>query len=201
MLNMKYRPRIYYSDAQKALMWDRWQKGDSMHAIGGSTAVEPDFPASNLNEQYTPPPYAPVFSINSGLNDAWFNPVTDGQGFFITVFPELGFVSLAWFTYDTMQPAEDASANLRDPGHRWLTALGPIEGNQSVMGVSIASGGLFDTPTDIERMNDGTIILTFENCSTGNVDYDFPSIGEKGNVPINRVASDNIELCRAMLAD
>jgi IS30 family transposase len=23
---MKYRPRIYYSDAQKALMWDRWPK-------------------------------------------------------------------------------------------------------------------------------------------------------------------------------
>ena len=30
---MKQRPRIYYSDAQKALMWDRWHKGDSMHAI------------------------------------------------------------------------------------------------------------------------------------------------------------------------
>ena len=30
---MKYRPRIYYSDAQKALMWDRWKKGDSMHTI------------------------------------------------------------------------------------------------------------------------------------------------------------------------
>ena len=30
---MKQRPRIYYSDAQKALMWDRWQKGDSLHAI------------------------------------------------------------------------------------------------------------------------------------------------------------------------
>ena len=30
---MKYRPRIYYSDAQKALMWDRWEKGDSMHTI------------------------------------------------------------------------------------------------------------------------------------------------------------------------
>jgi len=24
---MKRRPRIYYSDAQKELMWDRWQKG------------------------------------------------------------------------------------------------------------------------------------------------------------------------------
>ena len=30
---MKQRRRIYYDEAQKALMWDRWQKGDSMHAI------------------------------------------------------------------------------------------------------------------------------------------------------------------------
>ncbi|MEK9940403.1 MAG: helix-turn-helix domain-containing protein, partial [Methylotenera sp.] len=30
---MKYRPRIYYSDEQKAIMWDRWKKGDSLHDI------------------------------------------------------------------------------------------------------------------------------------------------------------------------
>ena len=30
---MKRRPRIRYTDSQKALMWDRWQKGDSMHEI------------------------------------------------------------------------------------------------------------------------------------------------------------------------
>ena len=30
---MKQRPRIYYSSEQRNLMWDRWQKGDSMHAI------------------------------------------------------------------------------------------------------------------------------------------------------------------------
>ena len=30
---MKHRPRIYYTETDKALMWDRWQKGDSMHAI------------------------------------------------------------------------------------------------------------------------------------------------------------------------
>ncbi|MGH9931441.1 MAG: IS30 family transposase [Pyrinomonadaceae bacterium] len=30
---MKRRPRIYYSDSQKALMWDRWQRGDSLHQI------------------------------------------------------------------------------------------------------------------------------------------------------------------------
>jgi hypothetical protein len=30
---MKQRPRIYYSAEQRNLMWDRWQKGDSMHVI------------------------------------------------------------------------------------------------------------------------------------------------------------------------
>ncbi len=30
---MKYRKRIYYTEKQKALMWDRWQAGDSLHEI------------------------------------------------------------------------------------------------------------------------------------------------------------------------
>jgi IS30 family transposase len=34
VLKMKYRTRIYYSEAQKALMWERWQKGESLNEIG-----------------------------------------------------------------------------------------------------------------------------------------------------------------------
>ena len=30
---MKYRPRIYYSASQRALIWDRWQKGETLHQI------------------------------------------------------------------------------------------------------------------------------------------------------------------------
>ncbi len=30
---MKQRPRIYYTETDKALMWDRWQKGESLHSI------------------------------------------------------------------------------------------------------------------------------------------------------------------------
>jgi IS30 family transposase len=30
---MKHRQRIYYTDKDKALMWDRWQKGESLHSI------------------------------------------------------------------------------------------------------------------------------------------------------------------------
>jgi IS30 family transposase len=30
---MKQRPRIYYTECQKALMWERWQKGESLQQI------------------------------------------------------------------------------------------------------------------------------------------------------------------------
>ena len=33
MLKMKYPARIYYTEKDKTLMWDRWQKGESLHAI------------------------------------------------------------------------------------------------------------------------------------------------------------------------
>jgi DNA-binding CsgD family transcriptional regulator len=33
-LHMKQRPRIYYSDSQKALMWERWKQGWTLHQIG-----------------------------------------------------------------------------------------------------------------------------------------------------------------------
>jgi len=34
VFTMKYRRRIYYSAAQRAEIWDRWQRGESMSSIG-----------------------------------------------------------------------------------------------------------------------------------------------------------------------
>ncbi len=31
---MKYRTRTYYTDSQKALMWERWKQGWTLHEIG-----------------------------------------------------------------------------------------------------------------------------------------------------------------------
>ncbi len=31
---MKYRTRTYYTDSQKALMWERWKAGWTLHEIG-----------------------------------------------------------------------------------------------------------------------------------------------------------------------
>ena len=30
---MKYRTRTYYTDSQKALMWERWKEGWTLHQI------------------------------------------------------------------------------------------------------------------------------------------------------------------------
>lgn len=146
-----------------------------------------------------------LFNMNAGLNDAWYNPLTNGQGFFITIFPDLGFVTLAWFTYDTELPPLDATANLGDPGHRWMTALGPIANDQSDMAIEFTSGGIFDTASEITRTDppgsDGTLKLKFDDCSTGSIEYDITSINAQGTVPIERVAADNAALCNALLRE
>lgn len=141
------------------------------------------------------------FIINAGLNDAWADKTTDGQGFFIMAFPNLNFLLLAWFTFDTELPPEGAIANLGDPGHRWLTAVGTIEGTSAVMTIEFASGGIFDSESDVERVEDGTITLQFDNCNKGTATYNIPSINAQNVVPIERVAKDNVQLCRALLQE
>jgi len=168
--------------------------------VGGEVVIRENFGRCNSVEEIL----ATVnpFKINPGLNDAWYEPETSGQGFFITVYPDLGYASLAWFTYDTELPPVDATAILGDPGHRWLTALGPIQGNQVLMDIEMTSGGIFDSATEISRTDppgsDGTILLTFDGCHSGTVEYDIPSINQQGIVPIQRVADDNIALCEAL---
>ena len=165
----------------------------SDHADGNS--------ADDSNADATPIFVFTEFIINAGLNDAWFNPVTNGQGFFITVFPELELILLAWFTYDTELPADGSTANLGDPGHRWLTAIGSIEGNMAELVIEIALGGRFDTPGGVSRFEDGTITLEFDNCNEGSATYNIPSIAAQGVVPIQRVAKDNVSLCRSLLQE
>lgn len=139
-----------------------------------------------------------IFQINAGLNDAWYNPVTDGQGFFITVFPNQGLLSLAWFTYDTALPPEGATANLGDPGHRWLTALGSYIDDHAELDIYNAHGGLFDTATEVTQDVYGTMVVQFSGCNSGTVEYDIPSISARGTVPIRRISKDNVSLCEKL---
>lgn len=143
----------------------------------------------------------PVININQGISDAWFNPATPGQGFFIIVFPEIRKIFLAWFTYDTQRPPPNAMSVLGDAGHRWLTALGDYGGNSAVLAIEITRGGVFNAvPPNTTQTLDGTITLEFLDCNTGLLHYNIPSLGLSGTVPIQRTTPDNVGLCESQNA-
>jgi hypothetical protein len=141
------------------------------------------------------------FQINPGLNDAWFNLATDGQGFLITVFPVRKEVFLAWFTFDTERPPDDVTAFLGEPGHRWLTAQGPYDGDTANLTIFLTEGGVFDaakptTTTDLGGY--GAMTLEFADCTEGLVNYEINSLGLSGEIPIQRIGPDNVPLCESL---
>ena len=140
------------------------------------------------------------FLINPGLNGSWANFDTLGQGFFIDVLPDIPLVFLAWFTWEVDQqaPAQNktllqqlaqsgskSQAVVGDENQRWLTAQGSFAGNSATLDVTLTTGGLFDDPQDVTNSDpgtQGTITLTFTDCKTGTVDYNFTAIGLSGSV-------------------
>jgi hypothetical protein len=141
------------------------------------------------------------FIINSGLNDAWFNLATNGQGFLITVFPVRKEVFLAWFTYDTERPPEEVTAMLGEPGHRWLTAQGPYEGDTANLTIFVTEGGVFDSAVPAattDPAGDGTMTIEFADCTEGLVNYEITSLDISGEIPIQRITPDNVALCETL---
>jgi len=142
------------------------------------------------------------FQINAGLNDAWFNPATSGQGLLITVFPGIRQMFLAWFTYDTQRPPEDVTAFLGEPGHRWLTAQGPYEGDTANLTIFMTEGGVFDAadpPASTDLAGDGSLQIEFADCTQGIVSYEITSLGISGEFPIERISPDNVPLCESLV--
>jgi hypothetical protein len=139
------------------------------------------------------------FTMNAGLNDAWYFHGTAGQGFFLTVFPELNTVFMGWMTFDTMLPEPAVTANLGSPGQRWLTAHGSFAGAQAELQIDSMSGGLFDSEETVpEREAAGSILLQFDDCASGSLYYDIPSIGQSGLIPIQRVCNEHVALCEQL---
>jgi hypothetical protein len=85
-----------------------------------------------------------------------------------------------------------------DPGHRWLTAQGPLTGNTANLDVYLTSDGLFDDPAPVNRVSSGSITLTFDDCDSGTVNYQLTGSGLSGSIPIERIVTDNIALCESL---
>lgn len=144
-----------------------------------------------------------VFRINAGLNDAWYNSATNGQGFLITVFPAAQQMFVAWFTFDTERPAENVEAILGEPGHRWLTAQGGYSGGTADLSIYLTQGGVFDSitpPATTAPDPYGSMTIEFADCTEALVSYEIASLGLSGEIPIERIVGDNVALCMQLAA-
>ena len=139
-------------------------------------------------------------TINAGLSDAWYDPQTAGQGFFITVLPELESIFLAWFTFDTERPSANVTAELGEPGHRWLTAFGDYSGGSAVLEVELTSGGIFAAaqPAPVQAPAYGTITLEFSGCNRLELAYELPALPRSGVIELQRISDDKVALCEEL---
>ena len=141
-----------------------------------------------------------VIRINAAMSDAWYFPDTTGQGFLIIVWETEKLIFLSWFTFDTERPPEDVTANLGEPGHRWLTALGSFEGDTALLDVFQSSGMIFDSgvpPVETEQLEGAYIEIVWTDCKEAVLKYNIPTLGLAGEIPIERIVLDHVAACMA----
>ncbi len=141
-----------------------------------------------------------AFQINAGLNDAWFDPATDGQGLLVAVFEQAGVMFLAWFTFDVERPPEDVMAIIGDPGARWFTLQGPFAGDTATLDLYSTSGGVFDAsdPVAGPAIKMGTATIRWSSCNAAILTYQIDSPVLSGMIPLQRIVLDNVALCEAL---
>lgn len=146
-------------------------------------------------------PAGDPIEINMAMSDAWFELATSGQGFFIIAWDGLDLMFLSWFTFDAERPPEDVTAIIGEPGHRWVTAIGPYEGDTATLDVFLSTGGVFDSPEPpvvTDQTPIGSMTIKWHDCSSATLTYEFFDDDRSGEIPLQRVVEENIALCEQL---
>ena len=137
-----------------------------------------------------------TFRINAGLNGAWYDPATPGEGYFISVFDSLNQVFLASFTYSDQAIPGDPY------GHRWYTAAGAVTGDSAELDLELTAGGAFNAALPApHQVQVGRLRLQFSDCAQGSIVVDAAaphgsqSAGQP--IPLHRLGSDWEQVCRS----
>ncbi len=129
--------------------------------------------------------------INAGMDGAWFNSDTSGQGFFIDSHPDPegdNFIFVSWFTY-----GDDTAS-----GQRWLTAQGGFEGSTATIDVHETTGGSFDDPQAPDTVKEGTMTIDFTDCNNATLSYSLTDDVLEGDIALTRVVSGGQALCEEL---
>jgi cysteine-rich repeat protein len=128
--------------------------------------------------------------INAGMDGAWFDPATSGQGYLVDSYPKSdgsNFMFVAWFTF-----GEDTAS-----GQHWFTAQGGFSGSLAELEVFETTGGSFDDPQAPATVKVGTMRIDFIDCSIAALTYILTDDGVvEGGVAIQRVLPGAEALCK-----
>ncbi|MFC1695750.1 hypothetical protein ACFL1C_06465 [Pseudomonadota bacterium] len=129
--------------------------------------------------------------INAGMDGAWFDENTSGQGYLIDVHTNSGgskFIFVAWFTY-----GDDMMS-----GQRWLTAQGNFEGSSASIDVYETTGGSFDDSKLVNIDKVGTMVLDFQDCNNALLTYSLTDDGLNNSIAISRAIPGSQVMCEEL---
>jgi hypothetical protein len=130
-------------------------------------------------------------NVNHGMDGAWYDPATSGQGFFFDVHAgddDSEFIFVSWFTY-----GDDTAS-----GQRWLTAQGNFEGSGAELDIYETNGGSFDDPQAVQTTKVGTMSIDFSDCNHAVLSYSLPAESAEGQFDLQRAVPGGEGLCEAL---
>ena len=134
---------------------------------------------------------AQAVDINAGMDGAWYDQDTVGQGFFLDAHPDSqggNFLFLSWFTF----------GEGTESGQRWLTAQGNFAGSTATLEIHETSGGSFNVGGGTETVAAGTMTIDFADCSHANLSYALLSEGAAGEIDLTRVVPRGESWCEGL---
>jgi len=128
--------------------------------------------------------------IPVGFSGAWYNPATNGQGWFVEVLSDESAL-VYFFTYD-------ANGN-----QAWNLAVGYLDGNRIVVpnsqtGKGTFFGTQFDTK-DVVRESFVDVVLEYEDCKSGMAKYKTTDGEHSGSMPIERITTLDGKECKVLV--
>ncbi len=176
---------LTFTDCSSGVMFYRFENDGR----DGSFPLERVIPGSGNLCDVLRDPAVEAETINRGMDGAWFDPDTSGQGFFIDVHTdsdENRFIFVSWFTY----------GDNTGSGQRWLTAQGNFEGSIAEIDIYESTGGSFDAADKVETIKVGTMDINFADCEAAVLSYTLDAEGRSGDIAITRVVPGAGALCK-----
>lgn len=150
------------------------------------TRLSPDVNCQLIQNGGQAPAVSFSNGINEGLNAAWYEHATSGQGFQIEFIPARNEMYTAWFTYSPN------SAGSGPEGQSWYSILGTYaSGATNIFNATIYRniGGNFDTPPITTGVPVGTADILFQSCHNATLNYRFND-GRVGQIPLDRLTAN-----------